>query len=251
MTAFLASVASTTEALIALDHGADVIDCKDPAAGALGALPPGTVAAIVSAVAGRVPVSATIGDLPMVAASIARRASDMAVTGVDYVKVGFFGPAALVECARAIGSTGVPAVAVLVADAFPTAWPLHGSLLEFAAAGFAGVMLDTARKSSGGLRAAVTPDRLAAFVAEACRAGLFAGLAGGLSVEDVPHLLAFDPDLLGFRTALCGGAGRAGPVEAASVASLRAALGVPVPGRVSTRIRRSPPISFTAGFEVE
>ena len=37
MTLMLASVLSREEAEIALAHGADIIDCKDPARGALGA----------------------------------------------------------------------------------------------------------------------------------------------------------------------------------------------------------------------
>ena len=37
MTAFLASVVSPAEAAIALDCGADIIDCTDPGRGALGA----------------------------------------------------------------------------------------------------------------------------------------------------------------------------------------------------------------------
>ena len=37
MTAFLASVVSPAEAAVALDCGADIIDCTDPARGALGA----------------------------------------------------------------------------------------------------------------------------------------------------------------------------------------------------------------------
>jgi (5-formylfuran-3-yl)methyl phosphate synthase len=251
VTALLASVTSAAEASIAFDHGADVIDCKDPAAGALGALPHRTVAAIVTAIAGRAPVSATIGDLPMVPSALARHVSVMADTGVDYVKVGFFGPAGLAECARAVGATGVPAVAVLIADAFPPGWPLRPCLRALASARFAGAMLDTGNKSTGGLRAAMTPERLAAFVAEARAAGLFTGLAGGLSRADVPLLLPLGPDLLGFRTALCGPAGRASAIDAASVAALRATVGVRGPDATPIRARQAVPVSFTAGFEVE
>ncbi|HEY8261394.1 MAG TPA: (5-formylfuran-3-yl)methyl phosphate synthase, partial [Methylosinus sp.] len=40
MTLMLTSVASVAEAEIVLSGGADLIDCKDAARGALGALPP-------------------------------------------------------------------------------------------------------------------------------------------------------------------------------------------------------------------
>ena len=62
-TAFLASVTTVAEAELAARCGADIIDCKDPAQGALGALPVRTVTAIRRGVPPSLPVSATIGDL--------------------------------------------------------------------------------------------------------------------------------------------------------------------------------------------
>ena len=56
----LASVTSVAEAEAALAAGADLIDLKEPARGALGALDLDTVVAIVAAVGGRRPVSATV-----------------------------------------------------------------------------------------------------------------------------------------------------------------------------------------------
>ncbi len=65
MTLFLASVRDAEEAELALRAGADIVDLKDPGQGALGALAPDTIAACVKHVAGRAPISATIGDLPL------------------------------------------------------------------------------------------------------------------------------------------------------------------------------------------
>ncbi len=59
-----ASVTSEAEVLCAASGGADIIDCKDPAMGALGALPHVVVARIREAVPAHIPVSATIGDPP-------------------------------------------------------------------------------------------------------------------------------------------------------------------------------------------
>src|SRR5262245_29278297 len=64
-TLFLASVRDAAEAELAIGAGADIVDLKDPEGGALGALPPATIEACVRAIGGRVPVSATIGDLPL------------------------------------------------------------------------------------------------------------------------------------------------------------------------------------------
>jgi (5-formylfuran-3-yl)methyl phosphate synthase len=75
------------EADVALAHGADLIDLKGPARGALGALAPDIVRAAVERIAGRRPVSAVAGDLPMEPEVVASAGTAMVETGVDYVKV--------------------------------------------------------------------------------------------------------------------------------------------------------------------
>ena len=87
--AMLASVTSLEEAELVAAGGADIIDCKDPARGALGALPLAEVAAIRARLPEAV-ISATIGDLPADPALLVGSARAMAATGVDYVKVGIF-----------------------------------------------------------------------------------------------------------------------------------------------------------------
>ena len=86
----LASVASLAETQQALDLGADILDLKDPTKGALGAWPQALLAQAVRLVAGRVPVSATVGDLPMEPSLLLEAAHATAATGVDIVKLGFF-----------------------------------------------------------------------------------------------------------------------------------------------------------------
>ena len=58
MTGLLASVANLAEARLAATVGADIIDLKNPAAGALGALPVGDVARIAEALGAETRVSA-------------------------------------------------------------------------------------------------------------------------------------------------------------------------------------------------
>ncbi len=90
MTKMLASVTGVAEAEIALAGGADIIDLKDPKAGALGAVPTDIIRQAVTSVAGRRATSAVCGDLPMEPETIRAKAEEIAATGVDYVKVGFF-----------------------------------------------------------------------------------------------------------------------------------------------------------------
>ena len=86
----LVSVASATEALAALAGGADIIDAKDPLAGALGAVPIAVLTEIRAAVAGERPLTAAIGDAGDEAA-IEATACAFAAAGAAVVKVGFAG----------------------------------------------------------------------------------------------------------------------------------------------------------------
>jgi uncharacterized protein (UPF0264 family) len=88
MIRMLASVTTPEEAEVAVQAGADLIDLKNPNDGAVGALPASTINACLETVAGRRPVSATIGDLPMERATVAAAVSRTAVTGVDIAKTG-------------------------------------------------------------------------------------------------------------------------------------------------------------------
>lgn len=219
-TRFLVSVRSAQEAVIALAGGADIIDAKEPAEGALGAVPMAELGAIVRAVAGRRPISATIGDCALDEA--ADRVATTAATGVDYVKIGLFGDASTIALARLnhLAARGTRLIAVLFADCAPQ-WEL---IPRLAALRFSGVMLDTARKGDGGLRAHMDESDLARFLAEARAHGLLAGLAGSLARKDAAALLPLQPDVLGFRGALCSGASRTQSLDGGRVRAMRALI---------------------------
>jgi uncharacterized protein (UPF0264 family) len=221
MTLLLASVRSPEEAAIALAGGADVIDLKEPAAGALGRLPEATVHASVAAIAGRRPVSATIGDMALEPRAVLAAVREMAALGVDIVKVGIFDGdvAGMLDALAGAARDGIRLVAVLFADRAPDL-----ALVEAcAASGFHGVMLDTADKAAGPLTRHLDTATLRSFVAAARARMLLTGLAGSLGLADIAPLTALAPDYLGFRSALTRG-GRAGPLSAEAVAAVRAAI---------------------------
>lgn len=201
MTGFLASVTSVEEAEIVLSKGADVIDLKSPAQGALGALPSEDVRAIVHFVAGRRRVSATVGDLPMEPDVLSDAVMQMAACGVDIVKVGFFGQSGHAECVATL--TACAAHTNLVAVLFADQTPALQLLPLLAEAGFHGVMLDTSDKAGGGLLDHMLPSQLRGFVDAARAEGLLVGLSGSLRLQDVPVLCSLQPDFLGFRGTLC------------------------------------------------
>lgn len=223
----LASVATLDEAALALDLGADILDLKNPVEGALGAWPVDRLRVAVARFGGRLPLSATIGDLPPVPDLAVPRGEAVAGTGVDYVKVGLLagGDAAAVIAGLAPLARRHRLVAVLMADQSPDL----GLPPRLAEAGFAGAMLDTADKRRGGLRAHLPDAALAGFVAAAREHGLLCGLAGSLGLADIPPLVALGPDYLGFRGALCAGADREAALDPAAFAAVRAALDAAVP----------------------
>lgn len=219
MTGWLASVTDVAEARLALVANASIIDCKNPRAGALGALPGATVRAVTAAVAGRVPVSATVGDFPdMDPDAVATAVAAMAEISVDFVKIGLFPSPALDDCLAALAPTAQrqSLVAVLFADRRPD----FTLIPRLAALGFVGVMLDTAGKAEGGLLAHQSTDSLAGFVRQARQHGLLTGLAGSLKLADIDRLLPLEADYLGFRGALCRDHARVATLDPAQLAAI-------------------------------
>ncbi|MCF6113497.1 (5-formylfuran-3-yl)methyl phosphate synthase [Mesorhizobium muleiense] len=219
MTRMLASITGVDEAEIALSGGADIIDLKDPKAGALGAVSTQTIRRTMSLIAGRAPVSAVCGDLPMEPETIRAKAEEIAATGVDYVKIGFFPSANVAACAAALAPLAprTKLIAVLFADLAPD-FELLPMLAEHR---FHGAMVDTAHKANGRLLDHLPPERIPGFIDRAKSLGLMVGLSGSLEAPDIPRLLPFAPDFLGFRGALCGHFGRVGSISAEAVAQIR------------------------------
>jgi len=238
MTRMLASVADAAEAEIAVAGGADIIDLKDPGAGALGAVATDAIRKVVAAVGGRQATSAVCGDLPMEPETLRAKAEEIAATGVDYVKIGFFPSANAPACAAALAA--VAARTKLIAVLFADLEPDFELLALFAGNGFHGAMVDTARKGEGRLLDHLPPARIPVFVDRARSHGLAVGLSGSLEAPDIPRLLPFAPDFLGFRGALCEPAGRTGAISAEAVARIRNLIPeerkAEVPSRVDYRL---------------
>lgn len=201
-TQFLASVTCLHEAQMAIDADVDIIDLKNPLEGALGALPLSVVEEVVTFVNKRKFVSATIGDLPMNPLLIKVAVDRLILTGIDIIKVGFFGNENHLDCINALKpytEKNIKIVAVLFADQQPNI-ELLNSLM---AAGFYGVMIDTANKSLGDLLSHQSIGFLTTFTQKAKSLGLISGLAGSLTEKQIGLLKKTGVDYLGFRGALC------------------------------------------------
>lgn len=219
-TRLLVSVRTVEEALLAANNGADFIDLKEPRSGALGGLPPATVRAIAAALRAqgcRLPISATIGDLPMSELpTILQRCAGLADCGVDYVKVGISaepGAAAVLDAlagaawpaspspSPATGCTAAAIVPVFIADQ-----GINFDLVAQATAAahaFPALMVDTVDKLGGSLFDRVPLPTLRRFVHTAGANGALVGLAGALRLQHLPALAALAPSFAGFRSAVC------------------------------------------------
>jgi (5-formylfuran-3-yl)methyl phosphate synthase len=207
----LVSVRSVAEAQVAAQGGADFIDLKEPHAGALGALPDATQRDIVNSLRQTgctLPISATIGDLPMHALSaIVQQVHAVAATGVHYVKVGITREPGAVAVLLALSKLQASVVPVFIADQGVDFDLITQALLQAhgRAAHFPALMLDTAEKAGGCLLDKVPTTDLRRFVAQTRAGGALVGLAGALRVQHVPGVLALAPDFVGFRSAVCVG----------------------------------------------
>ena len=222
----LVSAATAADARAVVEGGANIVDAKDPSAGALGAVTLERLREILDAVDDTAPVSAALGDATNELA-VARQARQFVAAGVYFVKVGLLGTT---DVGRAVGILsaavdgaadscgGVVAVGYADADA-SMALPPHMLLDAAARAGARGVLLDTLDKNGPGLLGVMPVTTIADWIATACAARLRAGVAGRLVAGDLPVLAGLGAVVAGVRGAACHG-GRDGPVSAGLVREL-------------------------------
>jgi hypothetical protein len=226
----LISVVDVAEAIEAAAAGADIIDVKDPATGALGLAPPRSVRAIRDAIPAPVPISAALGDGPFEPGAAVAAAAAAAASGASFVKLGLrhmAGERALATLRAVRG--GLPARVQLIVAGFAD-FPRADSpdpldLPDLArTAGAQGCLIDTAVKDGRGLFHWMDEARLHRLVA-ACRArALLCALAGSLSAADLPRLPPIGADIAGVRGAACVGDRIRGRVSGVRVRALGVAL---------------------------
>ncbi len=220
MTGMLASVCSIEETRMVMDAGVDIIDLKNPDKGALGALNIETVREIVEYVNGLTPISATIGDIPFRASILEPHIEEMALTGVDIVKVGVFddfnGEAEL-QLLTKFSQQGIRIVLVMFAERYARNW----NIVRLKEMGVVGLMLDTLDKTSGSLRNKMSDSNLQQFVDDVASLGLLTGLAGSLGENDISPLLEMNSDYIGFRGGLCKHGKRGNMLDQESIRKVR------------------------------
>jgi len=229
----LISVTSAAEAQAAIQGGADIIDVKNPAEGALGAAAVAALSDIRALVSPDTVISAALGEADSAAGVLALAAYGAATFGVHYVKIGLpivdptkaIALLQLLQVGLHLANPACALIAVGYADAAEIgafSWQLLPEVAH--AAQIKGCMIDTARKDGRRLFDHCTESTLARWVAECREARLLCALAGSLSQADLPALRRLHPDVVGFRGAVCQGDRVNGRVQAELVAVLRAGL---------------------------
>lgn len=216
----LVSVKDRAEAAEAEAGGSEIIDVKNPSEGSLGANFPWVIREIRTQTPPTIEVSATLGDLPYLPGTASLAALGAAASGVQYVKVGVFGPRNIEEAVhlvrgvrRGVDSAGwkVKVIAAGYGD-----FQDHGclnplKLPEVAAKGEAdGVMVDLKVKGRGDLFHHLTLEEIQRLVEAAHRGGFIVGVAGSLGLKHVKPLLRLGVDIMGVRGSVCLGGDRVG-----------------------------------------
>jgi (5-formylfuran-3-yl)methyl phosphate synthase len=232
------SVLNADEAHEALLAGAEILDVKNPDEGSLGAQFPRILQQVKEIASGKVTISAAIGDLPNLPGTAALAALGAAVCGANYVKAGLYGArsetdavAMLREINAAVEKYGTLVIAGGYVD-FIRAGTMNPECLPrvAAAAGIKGCLLDTALKDGSTLLDFIDLRALRRLAEQTHAAGLMFGLAGALREQDLSLVRDLGADVAGFRTAVCRGNRRDGPLDPVLVRQLlesRAALAAP------------------------
>lgn len=225
----LVSVRNAEEARAAIRGGADIIDVKEPAAGSLGMAPITAITEIIETVtahAPQIPCSVALGELLELPQSIPSIANT-----VRWLKMGLSGcrnqPDWLerwMDTRERIRPHGAW-IAVAYVDAEAAAAPPIQDVLDAAIqTNCAGLLLDTFSKTSGTLLDAVTSTGLREIASRAQAAGLLIALAGRVRRDDLPTLLAMNPDVIAVRSAVCRGQNRIAVMEEDLVRDFRTAM---------------------------
>lgn len=221
MTQLFASVQNLPEAEIVFENGADIIDVGGEAIGMAGSVESGPLPEIINFVAGRRPVCADASHLPMQPELVQRKVGEFVTAGVEYIRVGLRPSenlAAVIDGIKPFAAK-VKLVAVMFAEELKQ-YP-QTFLDDLVSAGFHGAMIDTESTLGERLLNHMTPDQIGQFFKLVQSKGLATGAAGSLEAPDIPRLLSYRPDFLGFCAALRSDLYWAAPIDAVATAKIR------------------------------
>jgi uncharacterized protein (UPF0264 family) len=182
---------------------------------------------------GKLPVSATIGDLDFKPGTASLAALGAAYAGADYIKAGLLGAKTsgqaeemLVGVVRAVKDfDGKKKVVASAYSDFVRAGSVSPLDLPEAAAksGADVVMVDTAMKDGRSTFEFMSEDDLRNFIALGHKFDLDVAIAGTIGFQHIEMLKSLNPDIIGVRGIVCGG-DRKSSIRADLVEKLRQAI---------------------------
>ena len=229
----LISVTSAEEARAAIEGGADIIDVKNPADGAMGTASVTALRDVCAVLPTDREGSAALGEPNSATGILALAAYGSATFDLNYVKLalGSISPEDaitllhIVQANLHLANPDCALIAVGYADAAEVGTLSWRLLPEVArAAHIAGCMIDTAQKDGRRLLDHCQETDLESWIAECGQSNLLCALAGSLQLDDLPVLRRLGPDVVGFRGAACRGDRVTGQVDVERVTALRAGL---------------------------
>ncbi len=216
-TKLLVSVRSRAEAQDALIAGTHVIDVKEPPRGPLGMADQAVIEQVCDVVHDRCCVSAALGEL-VEAVTI-----KLPIT-LRYAKIGLADAPddwrdRLKHLRHEIAPAGL--IAVAYADHKQVGAPSVCDVLDWACShGVAGVLIDTATKSAGGLFDWIDTTLLDQWTRRVQGVGMVMALAGALRGDAFAKAIELKPDIVAVRGAACVDNNRLGPISRRRVQAL-------------------------------
>ena len=228
-TGLLVSVRAVDELEAALSGGADLIDVKEPAKGALAPAEAEVVAAVIAKVKGKVPVSAALGEWSPNAITDAHWHLELKL---NFVKWGLAGYSSrpgwgedLLDTRREL-PVGMEMVAVAYADWERAKSIPPAELVRFAKRfRFKAFLLDTWGKDGKSLLDFATPGEIGDLVESLKRVEMTVAIGGSLRPEHVKQLKGVNPDYFAVRSSACAAGKRDGVIDAARVRKWKDAIG--------------------------
>jgi uncharacterized protein (UPF0264 family) len=229
----LVSPMNLEEARSAMAGSADILDVKNPKEGSLGANFPWAIRDVANLAGGKIPVSATIGDLDYKPGTASLAALGAAVSGADYIKAGLLGIKTAEQAADMLDNI-VRAVKdydqrkKVVASAysdFSRVGSISPMLLTEVAkrSGVDVVMVDTAIKDGRSTFEFMSEQELSKFISAGQKHGMDVAIAGTIGFQDIDLLVKLNPDIIGVRGIVCGG-DRKSSIKSELVTKLKLAI---------------------------
>jgi len=225
----LVSVRSADEVAAALAGGADLIDVKEPGRGPLAPAEAEVVAAVIEAVAGKVPVSAALGEWSPNAITEAHWHLELKL---NYVKWGLAGYAPapgwgedLLDTRRQL-PVGMEMVVVAYADWERAKSVPPAEVVKFAKRfRFKAFLLDTWGKDNKTLLDFTNAAEIAELVESLKRVNTLVAVGGSLRPEQMKHLKGVTPDYFAVRSSACAAGKRDGVIDQSRVQKWKDAIG--------------------------